>query len=675
MGFKVQSPKSKVLLLAAAMFLLLTAHCSLLTSQAHEGEDHSKDNVKAQATTQKSAVAVAKAERNVQTAVGQFNVRLERVPADPRDGETVQMALALTEKVEGGFGANEPLALNGAAVVLNVTTADGRNVADNLPAKFENGFYRAAHAFGGAGNYKAVFDVTTADNRKFAADFPVAVASAPVNWTFWIGTTVLALLSFGAIGTLVYKSGRGAGGKENVGSRAIKIAPFAIAAGLFFAFATFALARFAPPRQTRQTSNFQPSGSSASANHAETADANTRANLTVSKESQLLFGIKTELIQTRAIASGLKTTGVVRACPDARGVVVPPVAGKIVLRSGLTIGSAVARGERIGTVEQILDVSGQTELESQRLEVEAQTRETEARRLEIRNSVLVLQSSQAEQRAAAQTARTRLAQANRELKRAENLVEVGAVPRRRVEEAQTAVRVAEQEIAAAEQQTKLLDQQIRQASGGERIFGKTPSVRQAVRAFPLTAPVAGIVGEIRATSGQQVEAGTELLTIVNLATVLLEAQVFEKDLPAVRESTTASFTAAALNNEVYRIGGSDGDGRLVSIGQTVNPETRTVPVVYEIKNPLQRLRDNNFVEITIETGGGEKVLAVPKQAVVSEQGQTFVFVFLGGESFERRAVALTQEGAEFYEVKSGVKEGERIVTEGVYQLRSTQPGT
>jgi membrane fusion protein, heavy metal efflux system len=124
---------------------------------------------------------------------------------------------------------------------------------------------------------------------------------------------------------------------------------------------------------------------------------------------------------------------------------------------------------------------------------------------------------------------------------------------------------------------------------------------------------------------------------------------------------------------VYTIGTADGDGRLISIGQTVNEQTRTVPVIYEMRNPLGRLRDGMFVEVTIDTSGGRQVLSVPKPAVVTEQGQTFVFVFDGGESFEKRAVALGAEGADYYEIKSGLKEGERVVTEGIYQLRSTQP--
>ena len=666
--FKVQGLRLVISKAVASLLLLLTAHCSLLTAFAHEGEDHSKDKPQTTtATTEKSAVTIARAERNVQTDGGQFNVRLERVPADVRNGETAQFALRIAEKVEGGFGGGEPLPLEDANVSADITTADGQSVASNLPLKIENGFYRGSHNFSNNGNFKIVFNAVTSDKRKVSVDFPLSVVNAPINWMFWLILAVFGLLLIGAVGAVIYAT-RGYNG--NVGLHAKKIVPVAVAALLIFVLGTFALAFFAPPRQTRSLAEMPKLGTNSTAPNTEVANS-LSTSLTVPKESQLLFGIKTEQVETRTITAGLKTTGTVKARPDAKAVVVPPVAGKIILRQGLTLGSVVGRGEKIGYVEQILDVSGQTGLESQRLEVEAQQREIEVKRMEIKNSVLQLQSQQVAQRSNAEQAKTRLAQAQRELRRAENLVEVGAVPKKRFEEANTAVKVAEQEVAAIEKQITLLDNQIEQVKSGEKIF-TTPRVNQPRRTFPLTAPVTGTISEIKASSGQQVEAGTELLSIVNLTTILIEAQVFERDLPVVRESTRASFTNSALNNEVYTIGTSDGDGRLVSIGQTVNPETRTVPVIYEMKNPLNRLRDGMFVEITIDTSGNRQVLAVPKQAVVNDQGQTFVFVFDGGENFEKHAIVLGAEGADYYEVSSGLKEGERIVTEGVYQLRSTQ---
>lgn len=651
----------KFVRLTAAAVIIMS---SLLGVVLGNGDDDHSQPVSGSSSGKNAAIAVARAERNIDTDVGKFVLRIERYPADPRVDELVQIAVRVLEKVEGGFGANEPVSIDDAAVSFRVTTASGASIAANIPAIFEKGFYRADHTFADDGEFKIVANVATKDNRAFSADFPVSVANTSVNWSFWLGMLILIVLSFGTVGAVYYSIRK----IEDRGAKLRRLAPVTALALLFFVFGAFALTYLFPPRETRAMGNFVPTGEAAT----NTADTGTLSVLTIPKESQILFGIKTELVSTRQITSGLNVTGTVRSRPDARAVVVPPVAGRVVFREGITLGSVVARGEPIGYVEQVLDVSGQTELESQRLEVAAQQREVEARRLEIRNSVLQLQGQQAEQRAKAQQSRTQLAQAQRELRRAGNLVEVGAVPVKRLEEARTAVSVAEQEVSSAEQQVRALESQIRQTRAGEAIF-QSPTVNAPSRSFPLTSPVTGIVNEVKATSGQVVETGAELMSIVNLSSVLIEAQVFERSLGAVRESTRASFTSPVLNGEVYTIGTPDGDGRLVSIGQTVSEQTRTVPVIYEVRNPLNRLKDGMFVEITIDTSGERQVLAVPKSAVVSEQGQTFVFVFDGGETFRKRAVALGAEGTDYFEVNSGLEEGERVVTEGIYQLRSTQP--
>ncbi len=615
----------------------------------------------------KPVVTTVTAERNIQNDSGNFNLVLKRSPGDPRSGETEQFIVRIAEKVEGGFGGGGPIPIEKASVTAKITRPDGTVVEEKLAVEAAaDGNYRTSYSFGSAGDYKIAFNVTTEDNRSFTADFPVTVVRGPVRTSFWVGLVILGLLTIGSLGFIFYSARRRDEGKVNY-KRAVPLAGLSL---LLFGVGVVALAFFLPPGEMRAAGPIPPIGIDETAKD----ELSAATVLTISKESQLLFGIKTEAVTIRSITSGLKTTGVVRSRPDARGVVVPPVAGRVVLRAGLTLGSAVGRGERIGYVEQILDVSGQVDLESQRLEVAAQQREIEAKRLELRNTVLQLQSQQAEQRSKAQQARTQLAQATRELRRSENLVAVNAAPRKRLEEAQTAVRVGEQEVVAADKQVVLIETQIRQSQAGQAIF-TSPRVNQPTKTFPLIAPTTGIVGEIKATSGQQVEAGTELLSIVNLSTVLIEAQVFERDLTTVRESTRASFTNAALSGEVYSIGTPDGDGRLLSIGQTVNEQTRTVAVIYEMKNPLDRLKDGMFVDITIDTTGERQVLSVPKQAVVNDQGQTFVFVFTGGETFEKRPVALAIDGTDFYEVKSGLKEGERVVTEGIYQLRSTQPTT
>jgi RND family efflux transporter MFP subunit len=593
----------------------------------------------------------------VQTPSGSFRVRLRQIPADPRTGEEAQFEAEILEQVEGGFGAGGNLQpVENAFVAARVTDANGAAVAAKLETHKENrpGVYGVHHAFTDAGNFKLFFDARTEDGRAFSVDFPVAVQSAPVNLTFWLGLVRARRSLCGRDHRLVLLAQTRQ--RKRTRSRAPDSARgpcrrVVLCHRRVRAHALLPAAR-TPRKRSDAGGNRSRVGGTTPAN-GDPALGGAGALINISKESQLLFSIRTEPVVVREIVSGLKTTGVVRARPEARGVVTPPVSGRVSLNGNITNGAAVGRGQRIGTIEQVLGAPEQAELES--------------RRIELRTAALEQQARQSEQQALAQQARTRLMQARRELQRATNLLEAGAASQRRVEEAQTAVRLAEQEAASAEGQARI--------AGQQATLAKTSAAGvEPVRAFPLIAPVTGIIASLNVTTGQQVESGRELMSIINLSSVLLEAQVFEKDLAAARESGRATYTAPSLGGEVYRIG-EGGEGRLVSIGQSIDPQTRTVPVTFEVPNPLNRLREGMFVELTLDTSGRAQVLSVPKASVITEQGRTFVFVFRGGETYERRIVVLGSEGQDYYEVRSGVQANERVVTEGIYQLRSTQPGT
>ena len=660
--------------LARRLTLVLCTLCVLalgaldLTTSAHEGEDHSQPaRTTTTNTAARTAVAIRTAERNIGAEAGNFRARLRQAPSDPRAGEEAQFEIELTERIEGGFGGAGDQPVTG-TVTARVTTAAGQAVASDLGTHAEGspprpGVYGVHYDFPDRGEYKIFFDVRTEDGRTFGVDFPVSVTGAPTNWLFWLGLTTLALLS----GSSVYgyyhswRTERDEPDGERVPASVAlrKSIPVAVAALVFFGLGTAALAYFSPPRERRDIAHLPPptttgdaGATTAATNAGDPALGGSGAILTIPKESQLLFGIRVAPVTERQIVGGLKVAGVVRARPDARAVISPPVSGRVFLARGITIGAAVGRGERIGYVEQILGAPEQASLEGQRVE--------------LRTAALEQQARASEQQALAQQARTKLAQAQREQRRATNLLEVGAAPRRRVEEANTAVRLAEQEVASAEQQARIANQQ---ATLARQSVARVDPVRN----FPLLSPITGIVSTLNVATGQQTEAGAELLNVVNLSTVFLEAQVFERDLPIVRESRRASYSAASMPDEVYRIG-EGGDGRLVTVGQAIDPQTRAANVIYEVPNPLNRLRDGMFVEITIDTTGNQTVLSVPKQAVITEQGRTFVFILQGGERFERRAVVLGAEGQDYYEVRSGVRAGERVVTDGIYQLRSTQPG-
>lgn len=601
---------------------------------AHGDEDHDKKPAQAPGA---QVASVRTAERNLQTPQGQFRVRLRQSPADPRDGEEAQFEVTITERVEGGFGSeNQPVA--GAKVTARITRAGGKSVvAQNLDARREGqlGVYGVHYAFAECGDYKLIFVARTADDRQIEVDFPVAVVAAPANRVFWGALSLLASLGVMVVaGSYLMIKRRGI----PAGVAARRTVPLAVGALAFFAIGTAALAFFQPPSERRAAVAI-PAGREGFGNQSGDAGLGGSGTvLTIPKESQILFSIRTQPVGEQKIISGLKVTGAVIAPSNAKAKIVPAVAGRITLDSRLTIGSPVARGQRIGSVEQMLGAPEIAGLESQRA---------------------ALRSQELQQLAATQQSRTRLNAARIELERASNLVEIGAASKKRMQEAETAYKLAAQEVSAAEAQAEV-------ANAAAPLV--TPS-----RTYPLLAPVAGVVSKLNVTTGQQVESGVELAEITDLSRVWLQAAVFEKDLAAARSAQRASFTVTGYADQVFQIGGASAN-RLVSIGTTVDPQTRAVPVFYEVTNPGGRFREGMFAEITIDTSGAQSALAVPKQAVITEQGRTFVFVFKGGESFEKRAVALGAEGQDFYEIKSGTQAGERVVVEGIYQLRSSQPG-
>ncbi|MBA3806293.1 MAG: hypothetical protein H0X14_11350, partial [Acidobacteria bacterium] len=283
-------------------------------ASAHDGEDHSKEQTTQ--VTAKPNSSIRTAERNVQTATGQFHVLMRQSPTDPRAGEEVQFAANFSERVEGGFSGSEPPPVTGANVSARITTAAGQVIADKLPTHPEGeGAYGVHYKFRSAGDYKVVFDVRTSDGRPLAVDFPVTIVGAPVNWAFWLGLAALTLVSAGTI-VGYYSSWASDGVRGRAGLR--KTLPIAAGVVVFFLVGTVALAYFLPPRDKRKTVDLQAASATVQAPGAATSAGDpslggSGAHINISKESQLLFNIRTEPVTERQITSGLKVTGAVRA--------------------------------------------------------------------------------------------------------------------------------------------------------------------------------------------------------------------------------------------------------------------------------------------------------------------------------------------------------------------------
>lgn len=145
-------------------------------------------------------------------------------------------------------------------------------------------------------------------------------------------------------------------------------------------------------------------------------------------------------------------------------------------------------------------------------------------------------------------------------------------------------------------------------------------------------------------------------------TMWVYAQVYEYEINWINVGQSISTTSLALPGEVFR-------GTLRAIDPVVNPETRTVRIRAEVKNPGRKLKPNTFVNVEIETALG-KGLTIPRDAVIDSGDRKIVFVDLGEGRLQPRKVLTGIELADDVQVLEGLVKGDRVVTSANFLIDS-----
>ncbi len=184
--------------------------------------------------------------------------------------------------------------------------------------------------------------------------------------------------------------------------------------------------------------------------------------------------------------------------------------------------------------------------------------------------------------------------------------------------------------------------------------------------FLLRSPISGSIAGTYYVLGKQFQPGEPLFRIVNTSVVWLQVSVPVAEVGKVSAPRRAEFRVAGMP-QTFEV--NERNGRLVSVGSVVDEHTRTVPVIFEMSNPGRLLRIGLFADVSIKTGTQKPVVAVPEGALMEEEGAYAVYVHVEGEAFARREVELGGSDGGWVEVRSGLRSGERVVTEGAYQIR------
>ena len=188
--------------------------------------------------------------------------------------------------------------------------------------------------------------------------------------------------------------------------------------------------------------------------------------------------------------------------------------------------------------------------------------------------------------------------------------------------------------------------------------------RQITKTLQIKAPADGVVLEKMVIEGQMVEAGMKLYQLADLSIVWLQSQVYEQDLAYVRLGQEAVAMLSYLPGRKFH-------GRVTYLYPTVDEKTRTAQVRMEFHNPGLFLKPGMFATVELQAELEPSALLVPDTAVLRSGEKATAFVALAGGKFDPRTVTLGPRGENnMYQVLSGLKEGERVVTSGQFMLDS-----
>ncbi len=253
--------------------------------------------------------------------------------------------------------------------------------------------------------------------------------------------------------------------------------------------------------------------------------------------------------------------------------------------------------------------------------------------------------------------------------RAARLYELKATSLEQLQRAETDLHSAQLGITSAQAEVNRIEEHLRHlgltTEGAEEEYaspGKAGAFEQD-ELVPVLAPIAGTVLKRFFSPGAVVSPASDLMIVSDLSALWVNAEVAEKYLPALKVGRTVDITVQAYGDTIF-------PGRITHIGDSLNPETRTVEMRCEARNTDGRLKPEMYATVSFEVGEVREAVLVPTAAVQDVEGQATVFVRESDTQFRARPITVGRQAGRETQVLEGLKPGETVVTNGSFLLKS-----
>ncbi len=395
-------------------------------------------------------------------------------------------------------------------------------------------------------------------------------------------------------------------------------------------------------------------------------------SVTVDRTTAQRLGLTIAPVTRQRLSPGVKTTGQLEASPNQLVEVTTPVKGTVI-KLLVQPGDTVQAGQPVAIMSSPELAELRTDAADRKSDAIAAVQQAQAdlqlaqRNLEQQRKIVAANIQQAQ---------TEVRFAQERYDKDQALVTSGAIPRRtflesetKLAEAKAALAKAASALEVSEAQAQLQRAQSALDAARSRVSLSSATYQTRLRqlgakpnpdgTLTITAPIAGTIADRETTQGESGEdAGKKIMTIINGRSLQVSANVYEKDLKWIRLGQPVRIQVNGIPNRVFV-------GKISVIGARVEGDSRVIPVKANLDNADGVLKPGMFADLEIATQrAGTTAIAIPKSAIVTTNTQQKVAFVQNGSAFEPTEVVLGQESGDQVEVKSGLFEGDLIVTQG-----------
>ncbi len=187
--------------------------------------------------------------------------------------------------------------------------------------------------------------------------------------------------------------------------------------------------------------------------------------------------------------------------------------------------------------------------------------------------------------------------------------------------------------------------------------------RKVKQRISIYAPQDGVVSELPVREGMFVKPAQKVMTLGDLSSVWLLAEVFERQSEWVEVGQSADVSLSYVPGKTWH-------GKVEYIYPSLDPKTRTLKVRLRFENPGEKLKPNMYANVKIFGGAKENTIVIPLEGLIRTGREQRVIIALGEGKFEARDVKAGIESGNFVEILEGLNEGDNIVISGQFLIDS-----